>query len=35
MYLQFVEKSIYTQEELDEVREEWAIDMLDIITTDS
>ena len=35
MYLQFVGKNIYTQEELDEVREEWVIDMLDIITTDS
>ena len=35
MYLQFVEKTIYTQEELDEVREEWFVDMLDIITSDS
>jgi hypothetical protein len=33
MYLQFVGKNSYTQEEIDEVREEWCVNMLDIITS--
>lgn len=35
MYLQFKGQSTYKQEELDEVREEWGAQMLDIITHDS
>jgi len=35
MYLQFLGKSEYTQEEIDEVCEEWAVYMLNIITSDS
>jgi hypothetical protein len=35
MYLQFVGKYTYVQEEIDEVREEWGGDMLDIITSNS
>ena len=35
MYLQFLGKNEYTQEEIDEVREEWAVYMLDIITSNS
>ena len=31
MYLQFVGKITYTQEEIDEIQEEWGVDMLDIM----